>query len=124
VLRIEALRGSALLTGDISGVAESALLARHGADLKADVLVVPHHGSATSSTQAFVDAVSPRYAVFSMGYRNRFGHPRAEVVERYRAAGSDRVKIDSTGAFTVRFEEAGISASADRDARRRYWHGR
>ena len=53
------------------------------AALRADVLVVPHHGSRTSSTPAFIAAVAPRIAIIAAGYRNRFGHPRAEIVARY-----------------------------------------
>ncbi|HEY2929716.1 ComEC/Rec2 family competence protein, partial [Piscinibacter sp.] len=76
VLRVSSAgSGSVLLTGDIEREQEAALVALLGDALKSDVLVVPHHGSKTSSTAAFLDAVQPRDAVFQAGYRNRFGHP-------------------------------------------------
>jgi competence protein ComEC len=123
VLRIEAAGGSVLLAGDVGRFAERDILRREKG-LRSDVLLVPHHGSATSSTQAFVDAVAPRYAVFSMGYRNRFGHPRADVVERYRLAGSELVRSDTAGAFTVGLGRDAASADRHRETARRYWDGR
>jgi competence protein ComEC len=125
VLRIDAPGGSVLITGDIEKGAERVLLAR-GARLDADILLVPHHGSGTSSTPAFVQAVSPRHAVFTVGYRNRFGHPKREVWERY-AGPPQRWRSDRDGAvvFTVGPTDAadggGIRVSARRDSERRYW---
>ena len=85
VLRIEAGNGAAaLLAGDIERAQEAALLAR-GTRLQADWLLVPHHGSKTSSTPEWIAAVSPRHAVVQAGYRNRYGHPAAPVVQRYLA---------------------------------------
>ena len=72
---------SALLVGDIEAAQEHDLI-QSGQALQADWLLVPHHGSATSSTQAFLEAVQPRIAVVQAGYRNRFGHPRADVLQR------------------------------------------
>lgn len=84
VLRIEAADGAAaLLAGDIERAQESALLARAAA-LRADWLLVPHHGSKTSSSAEWIAAVSPRHALVQAGYRNRYGHPAAPVVQRYR----------------------------------------
>ena len=85
VLRIENASGSILLTSDIEARDEQALLARAADRLRSDVLLVPHHGSATSSTPAFIAAVGAREVVIPVGYRNRFQHPRPEVVERYSA---------------------------------------
>jgi competence protein ComEC len=76
-----------LLTGDIEKETESALL-QQPETLRADVVKVPHHGSATSSTQEFINATRPAYAVASVGLKSRFGHPRPEVVERWRNAGA------------------------------------
>jgi competence protein ComEC len=70
--------------------------------LKADILVAPHHGSATSSTAAFLDAVQPRYGLFSVGYRNRFGFPHWQVVRRYRERGAKLYATATSGA--IRFE--------------------
>src|SRR5262249_14947192 len=83
VLRIAAPGGRVLLAGDIERSAERQLLRRTPDRLPAEALLVPHHGSATSSSQEFVEKVAPRYAVFTVGYRNRFGHPREDVAERY-----------------------------------------
>jgi len=121
VLRIEAAGKTVLLTGDIEKPAERMLLQR-GAKLNADVLTVPHHGSGTSSTSTFVDAVAPGHAVFTVGYRNRFGHPKGEVWERY--AGAERHRSDRDGAVTFRIGAMGIAVEREREARRRYWQGR
>ncbi|OGA19920.1 MAG: DNA internalization-related competence protein ComEC/Rec2 [Betaproteobacteria bacterium RIFCSPLOWO2_02_FULL_65_24] len=123
VLRIEALGASALLAGDIGSKTELELLARHGAALKADVLLVPHHGSGSSSSSAFVEAVAPAHAVFSLGYGNRYRHPHPQVVARYAAAGSAIERSDQRGAITVRFAR-GVSVQSHRDEARRYWHAR
>ncbi len=124
VLRIGATGGSVLLTGDIEARNEAALLARHGADVASDVVVPPHHGSRSSSTAEFIAAASPRQAVFSSGYRNRFGHPAQEVVERYRLAGSDLHRTDREGAVRIVLSREGIATTTERDQRRRYWSGR
>ena len=89
VLRVAGANGSALLTGDIEAAQEARLLqsVSDGVVLKADWLLVPHHGSKTSSTEAFVAAVAPNLAVAQSGYRNRFGHPAEPVLERYTQAG-------------------------------------
>jgi competence protein ComEC len=122
VLRIEAPAGRVLLTGDIERVAERELLLRAPALLPADALLVPHHGSATSSTPEFVKRVAPRHAVFSVGHRNRFGHPREDVLERYREAGSELLRTDTGGAIQLRFAPGGLRVDAERDRARRYWH--
>jgi competence protein ComEC len=88
----------------------------------AEVLVVPHHGSATSSAPEFVKRVAPRYAVFTVGYRNRFGHPREDVLARYREAGSELLRTDAAGAIRLRFEPGNLRVDAERDRARRYWH--
>jgi competence protein ComEC len=122
VLRIEASGGRVLLTGDIERDAERALLKRAPERLRADALLVPHHGSATSSTPDFVKQVAPRYAVFTVGYRNRFGHPREDVMQRYREAGSELLRSDEAGAIQMRFEPGKLRVIRQRDQARRYWH--
>ena len=122
VLRIESPGGRVLLTGDIERTAERELLRRAPALLSAEALLVPHHGSATSSTAEFVKQVAPRHAVFTVGYRNRFGHPREEVLARYREAGSELLRTDSGGAIQLRFSPGNLRVEAERDRARRYWH--
>jgi competence protein ComEC len=69
-----------------------------------------------------VKQVAPRYAIFTAGYRNRFGHPREDVLARYREAGSELLRTDSGGAIKMRFEPEGIQVEAQRERARRYWH--
>lgn len=87
VLQVEAASGERLLlTGDIDQAAERALLAS-GRDLRADWLQVPHHGSGSSSSLAFLQAVAPRAALLSRARYNVYGHPHPQVLARYRALG-------------------------------------
>ena len=90
-----------LFTGDIGKKAESRLIAS-GEDLRSEILKVPHHGSRTSSTVPFLDAVQPRYAIFSLGQSNQYQFPHAVVVERYRARGCPMLRTDQSGAITLR----------------------
>jgi competence protein ComEC len=122
VLKISTARGTVLLTGDIEARSEQELLARVPGELRADVLVVPHHGSRTSSTHEFIAAVRPRWAVFTVGYRNRLGHPKEDVVERYRSSGAQMLRTDTAGAVLVRLDDEGISVRPYRELRRRYWY--
>ncbi|MEO8213134.1 MAG: ComEC/Rec2 family competence protein [Myxococcales bacterium] len=102
--------GRALLfTGDIEANGEGELSGRVavGQDVRADILKVPHHGSRTSSTEELLDAVRPRLAVISLGWRNRFHFPRPEVVERYRRRGISLLRTDQNGAVTVTIQADG-----------------
>ena len=119
VLRVSAGGHSALLTGDIDQ--EAALVAGAGQALRSSVLVVPHHGSRTSSTAAFLEAVQPTVAVFQAGYRNRFGHPAPDVLERYRERGIAIIRSPTCGAWQWR-SDAGPGGTCHRDTVRRYWH--
>jgi competence protein ComEC len=122
VVRIESDYGSALLTGDLEARGELELVRNDPASLKADVLLIPHHGSRTSSTPAFIAATAPRVAVYTPGYRNRFGHPRPDVVARYDAAGVRSYRTDYDGALIFAFEPgASIEPRAERERDRRYW---
>ncbi|HUX90791.1 MAG TPA: DNA internalization-related competence protein ComEC/Rec2 [Gallionellaceae bacterium] len=121
VLRISNGKNSVLLTADIEKNAERRLLELHPDKLDSTMLVVPHHGSKTSSTTAFVAAVHPRYAVFTSGYRNRFGHPKEEVVERYHAAGSELLRSDEDGAILVEMEGEHLHVERYRKTHTRYW---
>lgn len=120
VLRISNGRDDLLLAGDIEAAQEADLLAR-GVQLDADVLLAPHHGSGTSSTVPFLRAVGPKLAVFQVGHRNRYRHPKPEVIERYREQGIRRLRTDESGAVILRFG-GGIEATEYRKLRPRYWH--
>ncbi len=122
VLRIATPHGSVLLTGDIEARSEKEMLARAPDTLRTDVLVTPHHSSRTSSTEEFIAAVQPRWAIIPVGYRNRFGHPKEEVIERYRASGAQMLRTDKAGAVLVKIDSAGISVEPYRGVRRRYWY--
>ena len=120
VLHIRAANGSAaLLAGDIERAQEAAMLAE-GAVPPADWLLVPHHGSKTSSSAAFVAAVAPRHAVVQAGYRNRYGHPAPAVVKRYAAQGVPLLASADCGAAlwsSVRPQHI----DCERRLRPRYW---
>ena len=122
VLRIANGAHSVLLTGDIEQAQETQLLAMD-APLQADVLLVPHHGSKTSSSAAFLDAVAPSLALVQAGYRNRFGHPAPAVLARY-AERQVRV-IDSVHCGAARWHSAQPQQVAcQREVARRYWQHR
>jgi competence protein ComEC len=101
---------SFLFTGDIEAQAEAMLL-KAGSDLRADVIKVPHHGSRSSSTQDFVNAVNPRFAIVSVGRSSVFGHPHGEVVERWRASGAEVMTSGERGTITVVSDGKGMSVS-------------
>ena len=122
VLKLSTAHGAVLLTGDIEARSEEELLERARDELRAEVLVVPHHSSRTSSTEEFIAAVQPRWAVLPVGYRNRFGHPQEAVVARYRASGAQMLRTDSAGAVLVRLEGEGISVQPYRGLSKRYWY--
>jgi competence protein ComEC len=106
VLRVVHGERAALLTGDIEGAAESALLLS-GAPLRADLLKVAHHGSRTSSGAAFLAAVGPRLAVISVGPSNAWGHPDPGVLGRLREAGIAVLRTDRDGALRFRTDGSG-----------------
>ena len=118
VLRVAAAGQSVLLTGDIERAAEAELLGQ--GPLISDVLIVPHHGSRTSSSPEFLAAVAPRWAIVPVGYRSRFGHPHPQVLERYLARGTRIVRTDLDGAIDIRLGKD-LQVSGERRARARYW---
>src|SRR5450830_784525 len=120
-LRIAAPGGAVLLAGDIEAAQEAELLAREGPRLRADVLLVPHHGSGTSSTEPFLAAVQPSVAIFQVGYRNRYRHPKAAVFERYGELGVRRLRTDAGGAVTVDVANV-LTVDQYRQTRWRYWY--
>jgi competence protein ComEC len=120
VLRVGNARVQVLLAGDIEKPQELALAAAAPQALRAHLLLVPHHGSRTSSSDAFLDAVQPALAVAQAGYRNRFGHPAAEVVARYAAHGIPLLASPACGALGWR-SQAPAQARCEREAAPRYW---
>jgi competence protein ComEC len=120
VLRISAGGRTALLAGDIEAAQERQLIARQ-APLRADLLLVPHHGSRTSSSSDFLAAVQPRWALVQAGYRNRFGHPAGEVLARYTAQGTKVVHSPGCGAMHWHSAQP-ERLRCQRAQVRRYWH--
>jgi competence protein ComEC len=123
VIRVSAGPHTLLLTGDIEAASESDLV-RTRAPLAADIVVVPHHGSLTSSTVPFIDSVHPDFAVISAGYGNRWGFPREPVVERWDAMGAEVLNTATSGAlyFRVCADEGVNRIQRERDRRHRFWH--
>jgi competence protein ComEC len=115
---------SLLLTGDIEAVAERQLLTENPALLDVDIVQVPHHGSKTSSTSSFVEAVSAKYAVVSAGYKNRFSFPRPVVRRRWHESRATFLNTASSGALIFKMGSDGaIKGPLEwRAEERRYWH--
>ncbi|WP_322014031.1 ComEC/Rec2 family competence protein [Paraburkholderia sp. J12] len=118
---------SALLTADIEAPEERTLVTRSRAqggarvELRADVLLVPHHGSRTSSTEPFLDSVVPRVAIFQVGYLNRFHHPNPGVFARYASRHIVLARSDADGAVRIEVGPGGLSVERYGDTQRRYW---
>ncbi|OGS92389.1 MAG: DNA internalization-related competence protein ComEC/Rec2 [Gallionellales bacterium GWA2_60_18] len=121
VLRIGIGKRAVLLTGDIGKSSEARLTALHADKLSVDLLVVPHHGSKNSSSIEFVAATLPDYAVFTSGYRNRFGHPHETVQQRYADSGAELLRSDEDGAILVGMDGQGLKVERYRRTHRRYW---
>ncbi|RZA19747.1 MAG: DNA internalization-related competence protein ComEC/Rec2, partial [Lysobacteraceae bacterium] len=126
VLRVETAHGSALLTGDIGAIIEARLLHGDPSSLRSDVVIVPHHGSAGSSSEAFVAATQAKLAVVSSAAGNRFGHPRPVVVRRWCEAGAEVVDTARSGALRVWLGrsgllDAGLQVEERRASRPRLW---
>ena len=121
VIRVETKHGNVLLTGDIGHYVERALLRRESARMRNDVVVVAHHGSAGSSDPGFVEATGARLALVSSGAGNRFGHPRADVVDRWCGAGAEVVDTARAGAVRVWLAGDGLQLDERRIARPRLW---
>lgn len=122
VLRLDNGRQRALLVGDIEKAQEQALTAKPEL-LRADVLLVPHHGSKTSSSSSFLDAVHPRVALLQAGYRNRFGHPANSVMQRYRERGIAVADTPHCGAALWRSTSPEM-VQCERELESHYWQHR
>ena len=121
VLRVETAHGAALLTGDIGQVIERDLLRRDPAGVRADVVVVAHHGSDGSSDPAFVAATGARFAPISAGHGNRFHHPKPDVVALWQTHGALTPVTADAGALRLRLQAGGVSLSMERCRHRRLW---
>ena len=124
VLRVHGAYGRVLLSGDIELGVENALLKRDRRALAADVLSVPHHGSASSSSPAFVQAVRPQVALIGAGLHNRYRLPHTEVVARYRAAGATVINSATSGAINIDVAQRGLRVERYRAMHWGWWHQR
>lgn len=121
VLRVETRQGVLLLTGDIGEIIERELVRRDPVALVADVVVVAHHGSETSSDPAFVTATRARHAIMSTGHGNLFRHPRPSIVQRWRDAGATVWDTARAGAITFRLGQGALEPETRRATHRRLW---
>lgn len=123
VLQVSSAVGSLLFAGDIEKVGEQRLVAHYGKQLDSEILIVPHHGSKTSSTTAFINAVDPEVSIFSVGYKNRYKHPNKDVLQRYQEHGGSLLQTDKSGALTISLtHKTGRTIEKYRQTARRYWH--
>ncbi len=124
VVKVSTPRFSALLTADVEATSEADIIERYAttpAMIKSDVLLMPHHGSLTSSTPEFIEAVAPQIALINAGYRNRFGHPREGVLARYAERNIPVMRTDWHGAITLNSVDGISKIEKAREARQRYW---
>ena len=122
VLKVESATGRVLLPGDIETTAETALTTAYGTGLAAEILIAPHQGHRNLSTPAFLNAVQPRYVLFSTGYNNRFGYPRPDTLARYQATGATLLNPADEGALTFRLEPGkALKLERYRRDQRHYW---
>jgi len=122
VLKVSSEQGSVLLTGDIEKEAEKSLIEHYDDKLQADILLVPHHGSKTSSTKEFIAVVSPEYAFIPAGYSNRFGFPKQDIMRRYEADSVKTFVSYETGELSAKFRNEGLQIDEFRTKNRRFWH--
>lgn len=122
VLKIESRAGVILLTGDIEQAAESYLVSTFSSELKADIMIAPHHGSNTSSSLAFLQTIQPKMILIPAGYRNRFGFPDRRVLDRYRKLGINWLNVAETGALTAAGNEESWKIDSYRNSHGKYWN--
>lgn len=122
VLKVQTQYGSILLTGDIEKSTEYWLVENNGSNLQSDILIVPHHGSNTSSSHPFLKAVAPNHALIPAGYKNRFGFPHRAVLKRLDEFDIHWLDAGQLGAISVSLTSNGTSIRARRLSHRRYWH--
>ncbi len=106
VLEVRIANHTVILTGDIESPVET-LLARNGAISQADIVLIPHHGSRTSSSDLFVSTVRPKVAIVSAGFENRWGFPKEDIVSAWRNAGAEVLNTATSGAISYRICERG-----------------
>jgi competence protein ComEC len=122
VLKVTAPGGRVLLPGDISKKMERRLVREQRTALSAEILLAPHHGSRHSSSWPFVAAVGADWVIFSAGYKNRFGHPHSETLDRYAKMESQTLTTAEEGAIILTMAPTGVTFRRWRVEAKRYWH--
>lgn len=121
VLMVQAGEHKLLLTGDIEKRTEQQLIKRYGQQLQADLMLVPHHGSKTSSSLEFLQIVRPKYALIPVGYKNRYGHPKPEILQRYHELNIAILRSEYDGAISFRLGSDLLPHRYRRD-RQKFWN--
>lgn len=116
VTRVEYANVSFLFTGDAETASEREMLQQRAAQLKSTVMKVGHHGSRTSTSPAFLNAVSPTVAVIMLGAENKYGHPHPETIDRLVAAGIDIYRTDLHGTIVISTDGKGISIQTEKQS--------
>ncbi len=123
VLMVRAGKHKVLLTGDIESKAEQQLIANYSSHLQADILLVPHHGSKTSSSEEFIHTVNPKYALIPVGYKNQYGHPKEQVLQRYTEHGVQILSTELDGAISFKLgQERDLVADSYRRHYKMFWN--
>jgi competence protein ComEC len=124
VLKVMTQNQSILLTGDIEKGAEQSLLTTSPELLNSSIILVPHHGSLTSSSKEFVKRVNAKYALYPVGMGNRYGFPKSDILKRYAAQGSENIVVAYSGAliFELNNEDELTPPTRWRDTSLLYWH--
>jgi competence protein ComEC len=114
VVRVSSGGTSFLFPGDLEAAGEQQLISRSGSKLRSDVLLAPHHGSRSSSSKPFLEAVAPKVCVISSGHANPFGFPSQEVLERLKGQGCRVLRVDEVGAVELSVAQEGFQISSFR----------
>jgi len=122
VLRVSAGEQSILFTGDIEAKAEKAILRRDKAKIASTILIAPHHGSLSSSSQSFIQAIGPELVLFPVGYRNRFGFPKQDIINRYRERNVKIMTTAQEGAIEIGIGAETMIVKRQRSVAKRFWH--
>ena len=110
-----------LLAGDIEAIQERLLVNSIPDKLPSTVLLAPHHGSGTSSTEKFLKTVQPEFAIFQLGYHNRYHHPKPSVWQRYADLEIQRFRSDQAGTITINIGDT-VTIEQYRQDHLRYWY--
>jgi competence protein ComEC len=121
VLQISTAKQRFLLTGDIERNAEQWLVEQYGSQLQSHVLIAPHHGSKTSSSESFLQQVAPELILIPAGYLNRFHFPHPSVLARYQRLGADWLNTADKGAISLYSNDAGLIVLSEKKKQQRYW---